>query len=117
MFGFNSSIFLKKEKEKKILLEEEQMLISECLSNSIEAEQQKFNQMKIDDLAANDYFKKYIQLKKYLKKTETKFIDMEQANLKAIRQVYSMLTNEQKMRIIRKFIFILRTSTRILMLS
>lgn len=89
-----------KEKEKRFLLEEEQNIISECLSNSIEAEQQKFNEMKIQDLAANDYFKKYIQLKKYLKKTETKFVDMEQANLKAIRQVYSMLNNDQKMRII-----------------
>jgi hypothetical protein len=99
------------------LLEEEQNIISECLSNSIEAEQQKFNEMKIQDLAANDYFKKYIQLKKYLKKTETKFVDMEQANLKAIRQVYSMLNNDQKMRIIRKFLisifFLLRKIMRL----
>lgn len=99
------------------MLEEEQNIISECLSNSIEAEQQKFNEMKIQDLAANDYFKKYIQLKKYLKKTETKFVDMEQANLKAIRQVYSMLNNDQKMRIIRKFLisifFLLRKIMRL----
>jgi len=99
------------------LLEEEQNIISECLSNSIEMEQQKFNEMKIQDLAANDYFKKYIQLKKYLKKTETKFVDMEQANLKAIRQVYSMLNNDQKMRIIRKFLisifFLLRKIMRL----
>ncbi len=99
------------------MLEEEQNIISECLSNSIEMEQQKFNEMKIQDLAANDYFKKYIQLKKYLKKTETKFVDMEQANLKAIRQVYSMLNNDQKMRIIRKFLisifFLLRKIMRL----
>ena len=67
---------------------------------------EQFKQTTEENPIANDYFKKYIQLKKYLKRTETKFVDYEQTNLKAIRQVYSMLTSEQKMRLIRKFYFI-----------
>ena len=66
---------------------------------------EQFKQTTEENPIANDYFKKYIQLKKYLKRTETKFVDYEQTNLKAIRQVYSMLTSEQKMRLIRKLFY------------
>jgi hypothetical protein len=33
------------------------------------------------------YFGRYIQLKKYLYRSEQKFVDLEQTHLKAIRQV------------------------------
>lgn len=68
------------------------------MTSPIESDLEQFDNEK----KANDYFKKYIQLKKYLKKNETKFVDLEQANLKAIAQIYSILTTEQKMRLIRK---------------
>ena len=86
------------------MLDEEYKIISECLSDPVESDlEQLSKQLKtVDNLEPNDYFKKYIQLKKYLKKTESKFGHLEQSNLKAIRQVYSLLSNEQKMRLIRK---------------
>lgn len=51
----------------------------------------------------NIYFKKFIQLKKYLKRNENRFVELERANLKAIKQVYSLLSGEQKLKLIRKF--------------
>lgn len=58
------------------------------------------------EVAESVYFKKFIQLKKYLKKNENRFLDLERANLKAIKQIYSMLNGEQKLRLIRKSCFI-----------
>lgn len=47
------------------------------------------------------YVKKYALLKQYLKKSEEKFVQLEQTNLKAIKQLYSLLTGEQKLRLLR----------------
>ena len=82
-----------------MLLEEEQRLINECISTPIETE----DYIKPTDIAQKDYFNKYIQLKKYLYKNETKFVELEQAHLKAVRQVYSLLNTDQKMKLIRRF--------------
>ncbi len=58
------------------------------------------------NLDNNVYIKKFAQLKRYLKQSESRFVSLEQANLRAIKQVYSLLTGEQKLRLIRKcFIF------------
>ena len=86
------------------MLDEEYKIISECLSVPVESDLEQLSKKlkTVDNLESTDYFKKYIQLKKYLKKTESKFVHLEQSNLKAIRQVYSLLSNEQKMRLIRK---------------
>ena len=46
--------------------------------------------------ADNSYFKKYIRLKRYLQRNENKFILLEQQNVKAIKQLYDLLNNEQK---------------------
>lgn len=83
-----------------MLLEEEQRIINECIAAPLEAE----NSIKPTDNAQKDYFNKYIQLKKYLYKNETKFVELEQAHLKAVRQVYSLLNTDQKMKLIRRFI-------------
>ena len=50
----------------------------------------------------NNFFNKYISLKKYLKNNENKFIELEQKHLKSIKQIYQLLNKEQKMRLIRK---------------
>ena len=54
------------------------------------------------EINENIYFKKFIQLKKYLRRNESKFLEIERANLKAIKQIYSLLNSEQKIRLIRK---------------
>jgi hypothetical protein len=82
-----------------MLFEEEQRIVNECLATSIEDEQKQ----EANANAAN-YFNKYIQLRKYLNNNEQQFIDLQQTSLKAIRQVYSLLTNEQKLKLIRKLI-------------
>lgn len=53
------------------------------------------------ELTDNIYFKKFIQIKKYLKRNENRFVELERANLKAIKQIYAMLNPDQKLRLIR----------------
>lgn len=83
------------------MLEEEQKLIDESFNVPIETEIENFTSQSNAD---NIYFKKFIQLKKYLKRNENKFINLQQMHLKAIKQIYSILTHEQKIRLIRKYI-------------
>lgn len=89
-------IIEKQNKERETLMEEEKRIIDECISKSVEEEE---NSM-LDDSKQKDFFQKYIQLKKHLYKNEEKFVDMEQTHLKAIRQVYSLLTPDQKLKLI-----------------
>ena len=88
----------------KIKIEEKKIaeeLIAERKANEEEkvAEQ---NESFVDE-RSNVYFRKFIQLKRYLKQSEEKFVNLEQENLKSIKQVYALLTGEQKLRLIRKF--------------
>lgn len=91
-------LIFKKEKERQRVLDEEKKLIDEALTKEDEDE--------IDDdlMNTNIYFKKFIQLKKYVKRSEARFIELERSNLTAIKQVYTMLNGEQKLRLIRKYI-------------
>ena len=41
-------------------------------------------------------------IKNHLKSNEKKFIELEQKNLKSIKQLYELLNNEQKRQLIRK---------------
>lgn len=82
-------------KEKKMQMEEDQRILDECISRANENEVLLENE---DD--QKKFFDKYIRLKKYLYKNEQKFIDLEQTNLKAIRQVYMLLSPEQKLKLI-----------------
>lgn len=95
---------MKERMEKLRIIDQEQKLIDESFTGPIEADLEAFrtnnkNNSEIDNI----YFKKFIQLKKYLKNNENKFIDLEQANLRAVKQLFSILTHEQKLRLIRKF--------------
>ena len=76
------------------MIDQEEKLISECLEKSIESD--------IDSQQNNEYFQKYIQLKKYLQKNEKKFIELEKTHLKALRNIFSMLSNEQRMKLVSK---------------
>lgn len=63
------------------------------------------NQSNIDKNDQNlSYFIKYIKLKKHLRNNEKNFIELEQTNLKALKQIFSILTPEQKIKLIRKLI-------------
>ena len=79
------------------MVDQEAKIVSECLNLSAESELEAKSQ---DPIQNNEYFKKYIQLKKYLNKNEKKFIDLEQTHLKALRNMYSVLTKSQKMKLI-----------------
>lgn len=78
-----------------MLMEEEKRIVDECTNVSEGVEEHMDTEDKV-------YFNKYLQLKKYLYKKDAKFIELEQANLKAIRKVYSMLSPEQKQKLISK---------------
>ena len=85
-----------------MLMDEEARIVDECISQpieieekSLESEQQKLNR------TGGGYFNKYIQLKKYLYKKDAKFIELQQDHLKSIKMLYSMLTPEQKQKLIR----------------
>ena len=70
------------------MLIEDENLAQESLSTPLESDQ---------PAASNEsYFKKYIRLKRYLQRNENKFILLEQQNVKAIKQLYDLLNNEQK---------------------
>jgi hypothetical protein len=81
-----------------MLMEEEERIVSECIAEpgkDVEASNSEPDQ--------NGFFNKYIQLKKYLYKKDAKFIEMQQDHLKSIKMIYSMLTPEQKQKLIRNF--------------
>lgn len=80
-----------------MLLAEEQRIVSECLSVPVAEEA---DQAPASECEQKQLFGKYIQLKKYVHRSEQKFIDLEQKHLKAIRQVYSLLSAEQKVKLI-----------------
>lgn len=80
-----------------MLLEEEQRIVNECLADPVTGDA---DQAPASESEQKQFFGKYIQLKKYLYKSEQKFIDLEQTHLKAIRQVYSLLSPEQKVKLI-----------------
>jgi hypothetical protein len=86
------------------MLEEEKRLIDEALNVAdSQADDQVTTESEHQSTeSTNVYFRKYIQLRKYLKKSERKFLNLESSNLKAIKQIYSLLTSEQKFRLIRK---------------
>lgn len=91
---------LKKENEKQQILNEESKIIDECLKQSSDSD--------LQNLTDSVYFNKYVKLKKYLKSSENKFIELEQKNLKAIKQIYSLLNKEQKFQLIRKWTYFSR---------
>ena len=94
---------LKKEKERKFLEEEEFRLVSENLNRSIDDDIDSFKAKNdSDNKIVEAYFNKYISLKRYLKANENKFIELEQKNIKSIKQIYELLNYEQKMRLVRK---------------
>lgn len=73
------------------MLIEDEHLAQESLSTPLESDQPAATN------ASNEsYFKKYIRLKRYLQRNENKFILLEQQNVKAIKQLYDLLNNEQK---------------------
>lgn len=84
------------------MLDEEKKLIDEALTN----EEDEIDDKKDDLMNTNIYFKKFIQLKKYLRRSEARFIELERSNLTAIKQVYTMLSGEQKLRLIRKYNYV-----------
>jgi len=94
IFPSNKIHFLKIEDEKQQILNEESKIIDECLKHPSESD--------LQSLKDNVYFNKYVKLKKYLKNSENKFIELEQKNIKAIKQIYSLLNKEQKFQLIRK---------------
>ena len=87
-----------------MLKAEEDRIVSECISKSVEDEE---TSQQLNDNDQKYFFNKYIKLKKYLYNNEEKFVELEQTHLKAIRQVYSLLSPEQKMKLIRKQYFYL----------
>ncbi|CAF0966627.1 unnamed protein product [Brachionus calyciflorus] len=109
------TIIDQQEKEKQKFLDDEQKIIDESLTNSIEIDLQNFNKLTnnnnnqnnitgdtgsiISDVD-NTFFKKYIKLKKYLRNNENTFIQLQQTHLKALKQIFSILTPEQKLRLI-----------------
>ncbi len=86
-----------KNKELEQIRKEERNLVEELLKNNL-GENENEDQ---ENVKKNVYFKRFVQLKKYLKTNETKFIQLEQAHLKSIKNVYSVLTAEQKLRLLR----------------
>ncbi|RNA16501.1 rab GTPase-binding effector 1-like [Brachionus plicatilis] len=98
------------DKEKQKFIEEEQKLVQESLNvpveNDIESLKNIQDQISDSNSIQSDpnltYFKKYIKLKKHLQNNEKKFIELEQTNLKALKQIFSILTPEQKIRLIPK---------------
>ena len=90
-----------KEKENRAKEEEEQKIISDSLAKSVDEELEKAE----EDSNESVYFRRYVNLKKYIKKSESKFVELEQKHLKSITQIYNLLTSEQKLRLIRKFEF------------
>lgn len=64
------------------------------------------NQISDSSSVLNDqsYLKKYIKLKKYLRNNEKKFIQLEQTNLRALKHIFSILSPQQKLGLIRKYI-------------
>jgi hypothetical protein len=103
-------IFNKKEKERKSLEDEERRSVGESLNRSVDEDIESFklatnsdtNNNNNNKLAADAYFNKYISLKRYLTANENKFIELEQKNIKSIKQIYELLNYEQKMRLVRK---------------
>lgn len=92
-----------KEKERQRLDEEEKKLIDETLNSNLDTDGTEPTDIETSE---NIYFKKFIQLKKYLRRNENRFLELERANLKAIKQIYSMLNAEQKIRLTRKWQYI-----------
>ena len=88
-------------------LAEENRIVNECLSKSNEqsATTTKDEDEDEEDAACEKHviLSKYIQLKRYLQRNEGRFVQLEQANLRAIRQLYTMLTREQKFNLIGQF--------------
>jgi hypothetical protein len=81
------------------MLEEEKKIIDEILNT---------NQSENDDSADHQtqqsiLVRKYLHMKNYLKKSESKFIDLEKQNLKSIQQIYALLSREQKLNLIRNY--------------
>ena len=85
-----------------MLINEDQALINESLSSSID--QDMSEQAAATGEQQQNYLKKYIGLKKYLKRNENKFIQLEMQNIKAIKQIFDLLTNEQRRSLIREWI-------------
>ena len=86
--------------------EEEQKIITDSLAKSVDEELAATTRSEAAESLNDDvYFKRYVNLKKYIKKSEIKFIELEQKHLKSITQIYNLLSSEQKLRLIRKFNF------------
>jgi hypothetical protein len=81
------------------MLIEEKKLIDEILNNRSESDESIDQQTSI-------MVRKYLHLKNYLKKSESKFIDLEKLNLKSIQQIYALLSREQKLNLIRIYLFL-----------
>lgn len=89
-------------------MDEEKKLIEEALGLGGSGEEEV-----VDETAAaaidkqlfenNIYFKKFIQLKRYVRRSEARFVELERANLRAIKQVYSLLNAQQKLQLIRNY--------------
>ena len=84
-----------------MLINEDKLMIDESLSSSID---QDISEQAASSEQQQNYFKKYIRLKKYLKRNENKFVQLEMQNIKAIKQIFDLLTNEQRRSLIRKLV-------------
>ncbi len=94
--------------------EEEYRLVSESLNRPVDEDIESFKSAaNTENKIIDAYFNKYLSLKKYLKVNENKFIELEQKNIKSIKQIYELLNYEQKMRLVRKLKFLIKPSTKI----